>query len=80
MSDAAMSKFMKDNGFKERPHGLRATFRSWADEKTNADWETKEMSLGHAVGSKVERAYQRSDLLQKRRDLLNQWAKFLTDV
>lgn len=77
MSDAAMAKFMKTNGYTARPHGLRATFRSWAEEQTNADWETKEMCLGHAVGSKVERAYQRSDLIQKRRDLLNKWQTFL---
>lgn len=78
MSDAAMAKFMKDNGFTARPHGLRATFRSWAEEQTNAEWETKEMCLGHAVGSKVERAYQRSDLIEKRRLLLQSWAGFLT--
>lgn len=77
MSDATMSKFMKDNGFTARPHGLRATFRSWAEEQTDADWETKEMCLGHSVGTKVERSYQRSDLLDKRRDLLNTWTRFL---
>lgn len=77
MSDAAMAKFMKDNGFTARPHGLRATFRSWAEEQTEADWETKEMCLGHTVGSKVERAYQRSDLLDKRRILLDKWSGFL---
>jgi len=77
MSDAAMAKFMKSNGYTARPHGLRATFRSWAEEQTDADWETKEMSLGHAVGSKVERAYQRSDLIDKRRQLLVKWQSFL---
>ncbi len=78
MSDAAMGKFMKDNSFEARPHGLRSTFRSWAEEQTAADWETKEMCLGHTVGGKVERAYQRSDLLDKRRALLENWVEFLT--
>ncbi len=78
MSDAAMSKFMKDNDYEARPHGLRSTFRSWAEEMTDAEWETKEMSLGHTVGGKVERAYQRSDLLDKRRTLLATWNSFLT--
>ncbi len=80
MSDAAMAKFMKANGYSARPHGLRATFRSWAEEQTDAEWEVKEMSLGHSVGNKVERAYQRSDLLDKRRVLLTHWAKFITRV
>ena len=77
LADPMMSKFMKDNGFDARPHGFRATFRSWSEEKTNSTWETKELSLGHSVGNKVERAYQRSDLLDKRRVLLNEWADFL---
>lgn len=80
MSDAAMAKFMKMNGYEARPHGLRATFRSWAEEQSNADWETKEMCLGHAVGSKVERAYQRSDLLDKRRTLQQSWGDYITSM
>jgi len=78
LSDATMSKFMKENGYDARPHGLRATFRSWAEEQTDADWETKEMSLGHTVGGKVERAYQRSDLLEKRRILIVHWSEFIS--
>lgn len=77
MSDAAMAKFMRENGYSARPHGLRSSFRSWAEENSDADWETKEMSLGHTVGSSVERAYQRSDLIDKRRKLLQSWADFL---
>lgn len=80
LADPMMSKFMKDNGYDARPHGFRASFRSWAEEKTDAEWEVKEMSLGHSVGNKVERAYQRSDLLDKRRVLSSQWAKFVTRV
>ncbi len=78
LADPMMSKFMKDNGYDARPHGFRSTFRSWAEERTDAEWEVKEMSLGHSVGNKVERAYQRSDLLDKRRVLLSQWAQFVT--
>ena len=80
LADPMMSKFMKDNGYESRPHGFRATFRSWAEEQTDAEWEVKEISLGHSVGNKVERAYQRSDLLNKRRGLLTHWAKFIVDV
>ena len=79
LSDAAMSAFMKREGFEARPHGLRATFRTWAENETDADWESKEVSLGHSIGSQVERAYQRSDLLAKRRRLLKRWTHFLTN-
>ena len=77
LSDAAMSAFMKREGMKARPHGMRATFRTWAENETDADWETKEMTLGHSVGTKVERAYQRSDKFESRRALLTQWADYL---
>jgi integrase len=78
MSDATMSGFLKREGFEARPHGFRATFRSWAEECTQASFEAKETALGHQVGSDVERAYQRSDLLEQRRQLLTDWAAFLT--
>ncbi len=77
MSDAAMSRLMQREGYEARPHGFRATFRSWAEEQTHAAYEVKETSLGHKVGSDVERAYQRSDLLEKRRSLLVAWSTYL---
>ena len=78
MSDATMSRMMEREGLEARPHGFRATFRTWVEECTDASFEVKETALGHQVGSEVERAYQRSDLLDKRRVLLEQWAQFLT--
>ncbi|QXT41134.1 tyrosine-type recombinase/integrase [Gymnodinialimonas ceratoperidinii] len=78
MSDAAMSRFMQREGYEARPHGFRSTFRSWAEECTDASFEVKETALGHQVGSHVERAYQRSDLLLRRSELMLQWATFLT--
>lgn len=59
------------------PHGLRSTFRDWTAEK--ADWprEMAEIALAHNVGSEVERAYRRSDLLERRRAMMVEWAKFL---
>ncbi len=77
LSDAAMSRFMERAGYDERPHGFRATFRTWCEECTNAPHNIKEMCLGHKVGSEVERAYQRSELLDKRRALLEQWENYL---
>ena len=78
MSDATMSRMMEREGLDARPHGFRATFRTWVEETTDTPFEVKETALGHQVGSEVERAYQRSDLLDKRRMLLEQWAQFLT--
>jgi integrase len=58
-------------------HGFRSTFRDWASEVANAPREVAEMSLAHQIGSDVERAYARSDLLDKRRALMNDWSKFI---
>ena len=58
-------------------HGLRSTFRDWASEVANAPREVAEMCLAHRVGSDVERAYARSDLLDKRRALMMKWSKFV---
>ncbi|MCW5686317.1 MAG: integrase arm-type DNA-binding domain-containing protein [Pseudolabrys sp.] len=57
-------------------HGCRATFRTWAQERTNFPWEIAELSLGHTVGTKVERAYARGDALQKRIAIMQAWADF----
>lgn len=59
-------------------HGFRSTFRDWASEVANAPRELAEMSLAHKVGSDVERAYARSDLLDKRRVLMERWARYVT--
>jgi len=77
LSDMAMSGLMKREGMTARPHGFRSTFRTWAEECTDASFEVKEACLGHRVGSEVERAYQRSDLLGKRLAFLTEWASFL---
>jgi integrase len=57
-------------------HGFRSSFRDWAEERTNATHAAIEQSLAHTVGSTVERAYRRSDLLELRRKLMTQWATY----
>jgi integrase len=57
-------------------HGFRSSFRDWAAERTNFAREVAELALAHSVGTAVERAYQRSDLFTKRRQLADAWAKF----
>ena len=57
-------------------HGLRSTFRDWAAERTNYPNHVVEMALAHVVGNKVEAAYRRGDLFDKRRKLMDGWADF----
>jgi integrase len=60
-------------------HGHRSAFRDWCAERTNFPREVAEMALGHAVGSAVERAYQRGDLFEKRRRLMSEWSRYCSE-
>jgi integrase len=77
ISDMAMSSFMKREGYEARPHGFRATFRTWVEEQTETPYEVKEAALGHMVDAGVVGAYQRSDRLEKRRLIMSAWSRFL---
>jgi integrase len=57
-------------------HGFRSTFRDWAAECTSFQREVAEAALAHVVGDKVEAAYRRGDLFEKRRRLMDAWAGF----
>lgn len=59
-------------------HGFRATFKTWASERTSFQNEIVEASLAHVIGGKVEQAYMRGDLFEKRRRLMQQWATYCT--
>jgi integrase len=58
------------------PHGLRSTFRQWAAEK-GCPRDMAEIEMAHFIGSEVERAYQRSDMLDRRREMMVAWAAFM---
>jgi integrase len=83
LSDMAMSQLMR--GMRDRgelncegvPHGFRSTFRDWAADQTNYSDEIRMVSSGHTVGDAVKQAYQRTDLLEKRRNLMADWGAFL---
>jgi integrase len=60
------------------PHGFRSTFRTWAGDKTNFPREVVEKALAHLVGDETERAYDRGNLFEKRRLLMDAWASFAT--
>jgi integrase len=59
-------------------HGFRSSFSDWAAECTTHPREVVEMALAHAIGNKVEAAYRRGDLFEKRRQLMEAWARFCT--
>jgi integrase len=61
-------------------HGFRSTFRDWCAEQTSFPSEVAEMALAHAVGDKVEAAYRRGDLFEKRRQLAEAWARYCFPV
>ena len=76
LSDATLGRVLKRLEVPATVHGMRSTFRDWCEEMTTFPHEVKEAALAHTVRDKVERAYRRSDLLDKRRDLMDQWARF----
>jgi integrase len=57
-------------------HGFRASFRNWCAERTSTDFHVAELCLAHAVGDATVRAYLRGDALEKRREVMQQWADF----
>lgn len=80
ISDTAMTKALRlaSPDKSATLHGLRSTFRDWAGDCTEHPREIAEMALAHQVGNEVERAYRRSDALEKRRQLMEDWEKYLT--
>ncbi len=79
LSDMTLSKLMKDLGIQAVPHGFRTSFRQWTTEKTNYQWQICEFALAHVVGDDAEQAYQRSDLFEKRKHMMEAWAQYVTN-
>jgi integrase len=83
LSDMALSQLMR--GMQERgelvlkavPHGFRSTFRDWAADQASFPDEIRKAASGHSVGDSTHSAYQRTDLLEKRRQLMIEWANFI---
>lgn len=80
LSDMALTAVMRRMKVDAVPHGFRSTFRDWCAERTNYPREVAEMALAHAIGDKVEAAYRRGDLFEKRRRLMAEWATFCGKV
>jgi integrase len=77
LSDMTLAAVLKRLGVAVTVHGFRSTFRDWAEESTSYTHEVKEAALAHTVKNKVEAAYRRSDLFDRRRALMDDWAKYL---
>jgi integrase len=75
LSDATISKLVRENGIAAVPHGMRSSFRDWCGDNGVAR-EVAEACLAHEVGG-VEGAYFRSDLFERRRDVMDQWASYV---
>lgn len=83
LSDMTLSQLMRRMREKGEltvlavPHGFRSSFRDWSAEQTAYPDEIRKAASGHTVGDAVKEAYQRTDLLDKRRRLMDDWAKYL---
>ncbi|MYI22231.1 MAG: tyrosine-type recombinase/integrase [Gammaproteobacteria bacterium] len=77
LDGAAIVKLVRDLGIGAVPHGFRSSFRDWAAECTDAPREVCELALAHVNSDRVEAAYRRTDLFERRRALMEQWAAFL---
>jgi integrase len=76
LSSMAFEMVLRRMRINSTVHGFRSTFRDWAGERTHFPRELAESALAHVVGDETERAYRRGDALEKRRELMDAWARF----
>ena len=77
LSENALSYMLRRLGIPAVVHGFRSSFRDWAAENTDASFAVMELALSHGVGSSVVQSYARSDLLQRRMELMQKWSDYL---
>ena len=77
ISDNTFSKLLRDFEINAVPHGFRSSFRDWSAECSDAPREVCELALAHVNSDRVEAAYRRTDLFERRRNLMESWADFL---
>ena len=78
LSNMAYSSLLHRLEIPAVPHGFRSSFKDWVIEQTNTPWAVGEAALAHNLGNSTETAYARSDLFERRRGLMEAWAKYLT--
>lgn len=76
LSDMTLTKVCRDLEVPAVPHGFRSSFRDWVAEETDFDGDVAEMALAHTIENKVEAAYRRGNLLEKRRTLMDAWGRY----
>jgi integrase len=76
MSDMTLMKVLRDLKVPFTAHGFRSSFRDWVSEETTFSGDLAEAALAHMIKSKVEAAYRRGNLLEKRRALMDSWSAF----
>jgi integrase len=77
LSDMTLSKLVKELGYDAHVHGFRTSFKTWAQEKTDFPDEVSVIALAHTISNKAKAAYARSNLLEKRAELMESWAGYL---
>ena len=77
VKDTFLSELLRKLNIAAVPHGFRSRFRDWAEEKTDHPREVVEAALAHVVRNRVEAVYARSDLFERRRRLMDEWAAYL---
>ena len=82
LSDMTLTKLLRDNSLADRAtvHGFRTSFKTWCMETTDTPWAVGEAALAHTLGNSTEQAYARTDLFERRRDLMEQWADFTLGI
>ncbi|VWD17391.1 tyrosine-type recombinase/integrase [Burkholderia contaminans] len=80
LSDMALLEMMRRQHLEATPHGFRSTFRDWAAEHTSYPRELAEVALAHLKTDATEAAYWRGDVLEKRRQMMTDWAVFISNA
>ena len=82
LSDMTLTKLLRDNGLAPRTtvHGFRTSFKTWCMETTDTPWAVGEAALAHTLGNSTEQAYARTDLFDRRRDLMQTWADYTNET
>lgn len=78
VTSRGLEKHLDRIGELGRPHGFRTTFRTWVQDTDACSFEVAETVLGHTINTKVQRSYARSDLLERRRIVMEAWSRFVT--
>ncbi len=78
LSDNTLSKLLREQGIRAVVHGFRSSFRDWCAECSNAPREVSELALAHVNSDRVEAAYMRTDLFERRRGLMQSWADYVS--